>query len=242
MKYFLSRRRKATKMVTFFIVLFFGFDVFGQTSAYPPDLKIIHSVQEYLETIRKNPAKEMVDLEKVIPGIVLDIRYSTTNNFTGIQLYKLAKAFARKPVADSLAAVQRDLNNIGLGIKIYDAYRPYSVTVKIFEIIPDSTYAASPAKGSKHNTGSAIDLTLVDLKTGKELAMPTEYDNTTPKAWHSNNNLSAEIIHNRSLLSGLMVKHGFVIYEPEWWHYSFKNNRDFELMDIGFEELLKVVK
>jgi D-alanyl-D-alanine dipeptidase len=138
---------------------------------------------QYLESVKRDPSKELVDLEKHIPGIVLDIRYATTNNFTGEKIYDIPKAYARKPVADALKRVQQDLSANGLGLKIFDGYRPYRATVKFYEVYRDTTYVASPYRGSRHNRGCAIDLTLIDLKTGEELKMPTGYDAFTRDAW-----------------------------------------------------------
>ncbi|HEY0769773.1 MAG TPA: M15 family metallopeptidase, partial [Sphingobacteriaceae bacterium] len=129
---------------------------------------------EYKTAIKSNPEKELVDLEKFIPGLVLDIRYATTNNFTGTVIYNLAKAYARKPVAESLLKAQKDFNALGYGIKVFDGYRPYKATVKFYEVYKDTTYVASPYRGSRHNRGCAIDMTIVDLKTGKDVPMPTE--------------------------------------------------------------------
>ncbi|MBS1950323.1 MAG: D-alanyl-D-alanine dipeptidase, partial [Bacteroidetes bacterium] len=115
----------------------------------------------YNASLPSNPEKELVDLQKAIPSLVLDIRYATANNFTGAKIYTLAKAYARKPVAAALAKAPNDFNKLGYGIKIYDAYRPYSATIKFFEIMKgDTTYVASPYKGSKHNRGCALDMTL----------------------------------------------------------------------------------
>jgi D-alanyl-D-alanine dipeptidase len=119
---------------------------------------------------------QLIDLEKFIPHVVLDIRYATTNNFTGEKIYNQPKAFAIRPVAESLKKAQEEFNTQGYGIKIFDAYRPYAAPVKFYEVYPDTTFVASPYRGSRHNRGCAIDMTLVDLKTGKELKMPTGYD------------------------------------------------------------------
>jgi len=111
----------------------------------------------YKASLKDHPEKELVDLEEVIPGIVLDIRYATTNNFTGEVIYGLAKAYARKPVAEALKKVQADLNKRGLELMIHDGYRPYSATVKFYEISGDTTFVASPYQGSRHNRGCALD-------------------------------------------------------------------------------------
>ncbi len=210
----------------------------GQSiSNNPYHLNIISNISEYKNLIAENPDKILVDIDLYIPSIVLDIRYATDNNFTNQKIYESAKAFLRKPVADSLLKVQNELQMNGIGLKIFDAYRPYSATVKLFEICPDTTYAASPSKGSKHNTGCAVDVSLIYLKTGKELDMPTQYDDFTKRASHSYDKLPPQVKNNRKLLRETMEKYGFIAYHAEWWHYTFIKTREFELMDIPFNEL-----
>jgi D-alanyl-D-alanine dipeptidase len=187
--------------------------------------------------IQKAPASKLVDLEKVIKGVVLDIRYATTNNFTHQVIYPAPKAFARKIVAEALVKIQAELNQKGLGMKIFDAYRPYAVTLKFFEVYPDTTFVASPKKGSKHNRGCAIDLTLIELKSGKELEMPTAFDDFTEKAMHAYMKLTPEALKNRQILREVMSRYGFIPYESEWWHYDFKDWRNYQIMDLSFEEL-----
>ena len=194
---------------------------------------------EYLESVKVIPEKELVDLEKFIPGLVLDIRYATTNNFTTEQIYNLAKAYARKPVAESLKKVQAELKSLGLGIKIYDAYRPYKATIKFYEVYRDTTYVASPYRGSRHNRGCALDLTIINLKTGQEIKMPTGYDAFTKDAWPTSPVKDPEAKRNRDLLINVMEKYGFKVNASEWWHYDFKGWRNYEVMDIDFEQLEK---
>ncbi len=194
---------------------------------------------DYQEQVKKNPDKELVDLEKFIPGIVLDIRYATTNNFTGEQIYNLPRAYARKPVAEALKRAQKEFARHGVGIKIYDAYRPYRATVKFYEVYRDTTYVASPYKGSRHNRGCAIDMTLVDLNTGNELKMPTAYDAFTRDAWPSTPVNDPLVRKNRDLLISVMHKHGFKVNASEWWHFDFTGWEKFEILDIAFEELEK---
>ena len=194
---------------------------------------------QYKESIKKNPKKELVDLEKYIPNLVLDIRYATTNNFTKEKIYNLAKAYARKPVAESLKKVQAELKLIGLGIKVFDAYRPYKATVKFYEIYRDTTYVASPYRGSRHNRGCAIDMTLINLKTGKELKMPTAYDSFQKAAWPSTPVKDPEIKKNRDQIINIMQKHGFKVNSSEWWHFDFIGWKNYEVLDIDFEELEK---
>jgi D-alanyl-D-alanine dipeptidase len=197
----------------------------------------VTSYAEYLEEAKRNADKVLVDLQKYVPGLVLDIRYATTNNFTHERIYNLAKAYARKPVAIALGEIQAELKKKGLGIKIFDAYRPYKATVKFYELYHDTTYVASPYRGSKHNRGCALDLTLIDLKTGKELEMPTGYDSFRKEAWPSTPVQDPLIRKNRQLLMDVMQEHGFNVTASEWWHYDFRGWKNFEVMDIDFEQL-----
>jgi D-alanyl-D-alanine dipeptidase len=196
-------------------------------------------LEEYKKSVLINPNNELIDLEKAVPGLVLDIRYATTNNFTGEQIYTLAKAYARKPVAQSLKKIQADLKLQGLGIKIFDAYRPYKATVKFYEVYRDTTYVASPYRGSRHNRGCALDLTLIDLKTGEELKMPTGYDSFTKAAWPSTPVSDPVARKNRQLLIDAMERHGFRVNSSEWWHFDFRGWSKYGVLDIDFEELEK---
>lgn len=193
--------------------------------------------EAYTNSVKHNASNELVNLEKFIPGIVLDIRYSTTNNFTGKKIYNLARAYARRPVAEALKKAQAEFAQQGIGIKIYDAYRPYGATVKFYEVYRDTTYVASPYKGSRHNRGCAVDMTLVDLKTGEELKMPTEFDSFKKEAWPSTQVKDSQINKNRDLIISVMEKHGFKVNASEWWHFDFIGWQKFDVMDIDFEEL-----
>jgi D-alanyl-D-alanine dipeptidase len=203
----------------------------------PYGLEIISSTKAYENTVLENPDKKMFDIANEIPSIALDIRYATTNNFTGQVMYPQARAFARKPVVEALKNVQAELNAMGLGLKIFDAYRPYATTLKFYEVHPDTNYVAAPWKGSRHNRGCAIDLTIIELQSGVELEMPTPYDDFTEKAWHNYSELSEEALKNRALLREVMTRHGFEIFDSEWWHYDFGGWKAYELMDLSFEEL-----
>lgn len=194
---------------------------------------------EYVVSVKSQPEKELIDLEKFVPGLVLDIRYATTNNFTGEKIYPFPKAYARKPVAEALKKIQAELKPRGLGIKIFDAYRPYKATVKFYEVYHDTTYVASPYKGSRHNRGCALDLTLIDLKTGEELKMPTGYDSFSKAAWPSTPVKDPLMRQNRTKLIQVMEKHGFRVNSSEWWHFDFIGWKKYEVLDIDFEELEK---
>jgi len=203
----------------------------------PYHLEIVSNMADYQKSILSNSDNRLVDLEKVMNGIVLDIRYATSNNFTHQTIYPAPKAFLRKPVTEALLKVQQALKGKGIGLKVYDAYRPYAVTVKFFEVYPDTTFVASPKTGSKHNRGCAVDLTLIDSKSHNELEMPTAFDDFTEKAMHNYMNLSQKALQNRQILRDVMSKYGFIPYESEWWHYDFKGWKNYPIMDLSFEEL-----
>jgi zinc D-Ala-D-Ala dipeptidase len=203
----------------------------------PYGLKVISKFEDYQNTVEKNTENKMVDITGIIPGIMLDIRYAGANNFTGTQVYSSPEAFLRFPVAKALEKVQSDLKTQGLGLKVFDAYRPYAATVKFYEIIGDTNFVAAPWHGSRHNRGCAVDVTLIDLKDGAELAMPTAFDDFTLKAAPDYPNLPDTIIANRNLLINAMQKHGFTVYPHEWWHFDYKGWENFDLMDISFQEL-----
>lgn len=191
----------------------------------------------YQTTVKVNPNKKLVNLATYIPNLVLDIRYATPNNFTGQTVYQLARAYARQPVADALKRAQAVFNQRGLGIKIYDAYRPYAATVKFYELYRDTTYVASPYRGSRHNRGCAIDMTLIDLKTGEELKMPTPYDSFQKAAWPTSPVADPVVRRNRQTLIDVMQQHGFRVNSSEWWHFDFIGYRQYEVLDIAFEQL-----
>ena len=220
------------------IILLFFLTCTAGFAQYKYGLKPI-VLTEYKEQIKNHPEKTLIDLEKFIPGIVLDIRYATTNNFTGEKIYNIPKAYARKPVAESLKKAQEEFKQHGVGIKVFDAYRPYAATVKFYEVYPDTTFVASPYRGSRHNRGCAIDMTLIDLKTGKELKMPTGYDSFVKAARPTYPVTDEEVKKNRTLLIEVMSKYGFRVNSAEWWHFDFKGYQGYEVMDIAFEELEK---
>ncbi|NEP46309.1 MAG: M15 family metallopeptidase, partial [Okeania sp. SIO2H7] len=179
----------------------------------------------------------LVDIKTINPNIVLDIRYATTNNFLEEQLYPVAKCALRKEVAEQLSKVQIDLEEIGLGLKVFDCYRPLSVTKKMWEVLPDSRYVANPARGSRHNRGAAVDVSLVDLKTGMELEMPTDFDDFSEKAWRDYDGNELEVKKNSNLLASMMKKHGFESLITEWWHFDFEGWEKFSILDVSLDEI-----
>ena len=199
-------------------------------------LEVIEDKDLYLQTVAEDASKELVDLEEEVSGIRLDIRYATENNFMGEQLYPVAKAVLRKPAAESLTEVQEELGDQGIGLKVFDGYRPYEVTERIWEPYQDPDYVADPAEGSRHNRGCAVDLTLVD-GNGEELLMPTDFDDFSERAGHDYEDLPEEAIRNRDLLREAMESHGFVALETEWWHYDCQDFERFELLNLPLESV-----
>lgn len=224
---------KNWKINTFVLWLFFLLSSFHQPY-------VISSINEYKRLIQKDPSKTLVDLKEFCPSIFLDIRYASSNNFLGFPVYKKAKAYARFPIALAISEIQKELEPLGLSLKIYDAYRPYSVTKRMWELTHGSPYVANPSYGSVHNRGTALDLTLVNLEDTSEVPMPSQYDEFNLKASHQFYNINRSFINNRNLLKRIMEKHGFKANEHEWWHYDFKNYKSYELLDIAFEELEKL--
>ncbi len=200
-------------------------------------LKVIKWKRTYMALTSMDSSKKMVLVSRFVSPLQTEWFYATTHNFTHQVLYKHPQAYLRLPAALALKKVADTLKTIGYGIKLFDAYRPYSVTQKMWTIVPDDNYAADPAKGSGHNRGIAVDLTLIDLKTGQELAMPTPFDNFSDTAHHSFMNLSKTVLQNRALLKNTMEQYGFIALPTEWWHYSLPNSKEYDLLDLDFREL-----
>ena len=208
----------------------------------PFGLEIVHCTEDFIKQAEENPDMKMVDLEKYLEGVQMDIRYATENNFTGEVIYTAPKAYARKAVSRALREARDSLNRLGLDFRIYDAYRPYEATVKFFEIYPDPDFLADPEFGSRHNRGCAVDVTLVDIETGEEIPMPTDFDEFTERAHPEYTDLPEEAIENRELLFGIMDHFGFKHYPTEWWHFDYVGWEDFPLMDLSFEQLEEILE
>ena len=204
-------------------------------------LYILEKAKEYKRLTEGNRPAAMVDIRSFLPTVLLDLRYSSANNFMKMPLYpKIQTTYLRLEAAERLKLVQDSLYVRGLGIKIFDAYRPYSVTERMWNMVQDDRYAADPKKGSGHNRGIAVDLTLIDLKTGIELEMGTGFDNFSDSAHHSFSLLPKHCYRNRNLLRSLMEANGFKALETEWWHYSLPNSVSFDLMNLSFAQLKKL--
>ncbi|WP_299016772.1 M15 family metallopeptidase [uncultured Caulobacter sp.] len=182
---------------------------------------------------------DLVDLTTVDPRIRLDIRYAGSNNFMGIPLYERAAAYLQRPAAQALKRAQDALAAQGYGLLIHDAYRPWFVTWMFWEATPPDArmFVANPAKGSRHNRGCAVDLTLYDLKTGKVVEMPSRYDEFSGRAHADFVGGTTKQRALRAVLREAMTAQGFEVYAEEWWHFDFKDWRRYPIGTKTFTEL-----
>jgi D-alanyl-D-alanine dipeptidase len=171
--------------------------------------------------------------------IRLDIRYASANNFMKRPMYEEARAFLQRPAAEALLRVHRTLRAKGFGLLVFDAYRPWSVTKKFWDETPPEkrAFVADPRKGSRHNRGCAVDLTLYDLHSGREVTMPSPYDDFTEKASSSYAGGTDEERKMRDLLRSAMQAQGFTVEPNEWWHFDFRDWKAYAVMDIPFEKI-----
>ncbi|HEX7955865.1 MAG TPA: M15 family metallopeptidase, partial [Pyrinomonadaceae bacterium] len=186
-------------------------------------------------------APDLVELRRLDRSIRLDIRYATANNFAGRALYKEARAFLQRPAAEALVRASRALRRQGYGLLVFDGYRPWAVTKLLWEATPadKKLFVADPAKGSRHNRGCAVDLTLYDLKTGREVSMPGEFDEMSERSHVNYAGGTPEQRRLRDLLRAALEAEGFNVYEPEWWHYDFKDWRQYPILNVSFSEIGK---
>jgi zinc D-Ala-D-Ala dipeptidase len=199
------------------------------------------------EALRASPPHEqgnfrkpdLVELTRLDPTIKLDIRYATTNDFLGTPLYTQARAFLQRPAAEALVRAHRDLKAQGYGLIIHDGYRPWYVTKIFWDATPNDKkiFVANPAEGSRHNRGSAVDLSLYDLKTGKEVKMPSGYDEMTNRAYADYAGGTSEERTRRSVLRHAMEKQGFLVNPTEWWHFDYKDWKQYPILNLKFEDL-----
>ncbi|MBZ0181050.1 MAG: M15 family metallopeptidase [Melioribacteraceae bacterium] len=193
--------------------------------------KIILSYIFFLAVVSAQVDTTIVYLGSIDSSIVMDVKYATINNFVGKVLYPTDKVYMRKIVAQKLSEANKYLReNYNLSIKIFDGYRPLSVQKLMWEILPDPRYVADPSKGSRHNRGAAVDITLID-ENGNEIEMGTPYDDFTEKAHYDYEELSDDVKANRKLLRDVMIKFGFEPLETEWWHFDFKGWENFPILD-----------
>ena len=182
--------------------------------------------------------KKLIDLKKLDDEFQLDIRYASTNNFMRSKFYKNERAFFNMSAADRLIEAKNDLKELGYGIIIYDAYRPWFVTKMFWEGTPENLkhFVANPENGSSHNKGCAIDIGLYDIETGESIVMISGYDEFTERAYPNYMGGSKKQRDIRDMLIQVMERNDFTVYEYEWWHFNY-NGCDSGIMNYSFEEL-----
>jgi D-alanyl-D-alanine dipeptidase len=184
---------------------------------------------------------DLLELRQLTPAPQLEIAYASTHNFMGRPMYRHARAFLQKPAAQALQRVEMALRKRGIGLVVYDAYRPWSVTREFWRATPShlKAFVADPARGSRHNRACAVDVGLVSLTSGLPLPMPTPFDDFSERAHsrYDGSDLGPQEKANRDLLREMMEAEGFIALEHEWWHFDYHTWRRYPVLDIPFEEL-----
>ena len=201
--------------------------IFGGCAAQPP-----HEAGPF-------QSSTLTELTRLDPSIRLDIRYATTHNFMGQVLYPQARAFLQRPAAEALAQVQAELKPLGYSLLVFDGYRPWRITKQMWDRTPadKKEFVADPRKGSRHNRGCAVDLTLCDFATSREIEMPGAYDEMSPRSYASYAGGTPAQRTPRDLLRRLMETHGFAVLPAEWWHFDFKDWKSYPIQNVPFEKL-----
>lgn len=182
---------------------------------------------------------DLIELIKLDKSLRLEIKYATTDNFMGWAVYPEARAFLQRLAAEAVVRVHRSLKKKGLGIVVFDGYRPWSITKLFWETVSEENrkFVADPAKGSKHNRGCAIDLSIYDLKTKKLLPMPSGYDEFSERASPDYTGGTKEETANRDMLRKLMENAGFTVNPNEWWHFDLNGWEEYAIYDIPFKDI-----
>jgi D-alanyl-D-alanine dipeptidase len=181
-------------------------------------------------------APDLLELVRLDSTIHLDVRYATANNFLGRPVYPEGRAFLQRPAAEALERVSRALRTRGYGLAVFDGYRPWTITKAFWDATPadKKKFVADPAVGSKHNRGCAIDLTLYDLKTGREIEMPSGFDEMSDRAAAAYAAGPAGPRAHRDLLRAAMEAEGFEVYPDEWWHFDYRDWKAYPILDVPF--------
>ena len=182
---------------------------------------------------------ELVELVRLDPTIRLDIRYATPHNFMGRVLYPQARAFLQRPAAEALMQVQAELKPLGYGLLVFDGYRPWRITKQMWDHTPadKKEFVADPRQGSRHNRGCAVDLSLCNLATGREIEMTGAYDEMGPRSYAACAGGTAAQRAARDLLRARLEAHGFTVLPAEWWHFDFRDWKSYPIQDVPFERL-----
>jgi len=184
---------------------------------------------------------DLVELRKLDPTIKLDIRYATSNNLFGTVFYSQPRAFLQRAPAEALVRVNGKLKALGYGLLVHDGYRPWYVTKVFWEATPQDKkiFVADPSKGSRHNRGAAVDITLYELKNGRPVEMVSTYDETTDRAYPDYPGGTSLQRWHRDLLRSMMEAEGFTVYEAEWWHFDYKDWQRYRIGNQTFEDIIK---
>ena len=184
---------------------------------------------------------DLVEITQIDPAIRLDVRYATTNNFMHRPVYREPRAFLQRPAAEALARANRSLKAKGYGLLVFDAYRPWSVTKLFWDSASEAErkieFVADPRKGSKHNRGCAVDLSLFDLATGMEVKMPSGYDEFSERAYPDYGGGTPESRARRDVLRSAMEAEGFSVYKAEWWHFDYKDWTAYRISNVPLERI-----
>jgi D-alanyl-D-alanine dipeptidase len=182
---------------------------------------------------------DLVELTKLDPTIKLDIRYATTNNFLSTPIYSEPRAFMQRPAAEALLRAHKKLKEMGYGLLIHDAYRPWYVTKIFWDATPDDKkiFVADPSQGSRHNRGCAVDLSLYDLKTGQPIEMVGVYDEMSERSYAGYPGGTSLQRWHRELLRHAMEDEGFLVYTYEWWHFDYKDFQKYPVLNIRFDQI-----
>jgi len=182
---------------------------------------------------------DLVELIKFDTTFKLDIRYATSNNFVGKPVYPEARVFLQKPAAEALVKVNNELKTLGYQLVIFDGYRPWSITKVFWDITPkkDKDFVANPKKGSRHNRGCAVDVSLMEIATGKTVQMPGEYDETSERSYANYTGGTEEQRRLRDLLKNKMEANGFKVLSFEWWHFDYQDWKSYRIQNIPFSEI-----
>jgi D-alanyl-D-alanine dipeptidase len=184
-------------------------------------------------------SNELVELTRLDPTIRLDVRYATSHNFMGRVLYPQARTFLQRPTAEALVQVNAELKPLGYGLLVFDGYRPWRITKQMWDHTPAAKreFVADPRKGSRHNRGCAVDLTLCDLNTGREIDMPGAYDEMSTRSYVAYTGGTPAQRNHRDLLRRVMKAHGFTVLPAEWWHFDYCDWKSYPIQDVPFEKL-----
>lgn len=220
-------------------------DGVGQATIHPKKdvAKLMKEAERASPPAEKGEFKQpdLVELTSLDPTITLEIRYATTHNFLGSIFYHEPKAFMQRPAAEAVARVNAKLRPLGFGLRIFDAYRPWAVTKVFWDATTEAQheFVADPSKGSRHNRGCAIDLTLYDLATGAPIEMTGTYDETTDRSYPTYPGATSRQRWHRDLLRKMMESEGFNVYQTEWWHFDFNGWRSYPILNISFSQISK---